>query len=64
MLNNTIYAGLNNPECAFFVGQWFGAFTMGKLVFAYLGLLLLYKFIDKLAIEPLINKLKNKWCNK
>lgn len=60
MLADIITTGLNNPDCAFFVGQTFGiSQAFGMVVFiAVFGTV--YKLIDKLALEPLIEWIRKK----
>lgn len=59
-LAETINNGLNNPECAFFVGQYLGQASTGKLVLymsiIYFGI----KLIDKIIFEGLPSICK-KW---
>jgi len=59
-LNDTIMNGLNNPDCAFFVGQTMGqADLLGKLVVLLL-FFTFYEFAKKLVVEPIIQKIKEK----
>lgn len=57
-LNDTIINGMNNPDCAFFVGQTMGqADLLGKLVVLLL-FFTFYEFAKKLVIEPFIERIK------
>lgn len=60
MLNETIATGLNNPECAFFIGQMFGASMTFKIIIAIVIIGFLAKAIDRLAWNPLIKWIKDK----
>lgn len=50
-LADTITAGLNNPECAFYVGNMMGTATIGfiafRLALVYYGIKMLDKLIFK-----------------
>ena len=60
-LNDTIINGMNNPDCAFFVGQTMGqADLLGKIVVLML-VFTAYEFAKKLVVEPLIQKIKKKF---
>lgn len=58
-----LVAGLNNPDCSFWVGTFIGQITTVKLIFVLGGLMLLYKLIDKMfnyiVIEPILTKFTN-----
>ena len=60
-LADIIQVGLDNPECSFFVGSLLGQWSaiqnllMLGLVFA------VFKFVDRLAFEPLAAWIKKKW---
>ena len=60
-LAETITTGMNNPECAFFVGQTLGNVTAGmlivKITLIYFGVKLLDKIIFK-GVPQLYKKLK------
>jgi len=59
-LNQTIALGLNNPDCGFFVGHFTG--SMYSLEF-FIGVAIvwwLFRAADKLVLEPIINKIKNR----
>ena len=57
-LAEIINAGLNNPECSFFVGTWMGQFTLMRVVIWGAGIYLVSKFLDRIALEPLTLWLK------
>jgi len=52
--------GINNPECAFFVGMWVGKFIMLKIMFGMVVGYGVIKIINALALEPLLNWIKKK----
>ena len=60
MLNETIMNGLNNPECAFYVGSFLGGLLAVKWVIVALIFIYVSKVIDKLAFEPFLNWIKKK----
>lgn len=59
-LNEIISTGLNNPDCAFFVGQWLGGWLSMKMVMYLVVAYWIMKSIDKLALEPIIDFVKSK----
>jgi len=59
-LADTISTGLNNPECAFYVGAFAGMGMIIKWLFALWILFLITKAFEKLAWEPLLNWIKTK----
>lgn len=59
MLNETIAAGLNDPNCAFFVGSFTGSFLSLKYLLIVLFMYVLIKGLDKLAVDPIIERIKN-----
>ena len=61
MLNETIQAGLNNPDCAFFVGSWTGSFLSFKYLIAVFVIYGVMKALGRLALEPLIAYVKTKF---
>jgi hypothetical protein len=59
-LADTIVKGMNNPDCAFFVGQSLGYTTAGSLIFKVGLIYIALKALDKI-IFTLIPKLYKKW---
>ena len=59
-LSTIISNGLNNPDCAFYTGQMFGQLTLFRVLIIFYGLNIIYKFVDTLAVQPMIDKLKSK----
>lgn len=59
-LSDTIITGMNNPDCAFYVGSFIGNYSTGKLILAGMFLMIVYKFVDKMALEPSIKWIKSK----
>lgn len=55
-----INSGLNNPDCSFWVGMSMGQFTILKTAMALFVFAIVYKFIDKILLEPFINWIKRK----
>jgi len=52
-LSETILNGLNNPECAFYVGQTIGYSSAGQLMLK-IGLIYFgFKFLDKFVFEKI-----------
>ena len=64
MLNETIMTGLNNPDCAFYVGAFAGQMFVVRWLFFLLIVYVLLKAVDKLALEPLLKYLKIKFFGK
>lgn len=60
-LSATIEAGLNNPDCAFFVGSFFGTAYIVKLMLYIACIYWVIKAVDKLALEPVIDYIKRKF---
>lgn len=63
-LAETIQTGLNNPECAFFVGSYMGAAWGAKLLFMAYLMYAIAKVLDKIALEPFIAWIKTKMKSK
>jgi len=59
-LTEIIQKGMNNPECAFYVGSFFGNLMAFKWLVTILAIGFIYKAIDKLAWSPLIEWIKKK----
>lgn len=57
-LADTIVAGANNPDCAFFVGLTTGQFLIFKIVGALIVVYVIAKFMDTLVLNPLLKFLK------
>ena len=51
---------MNNPECAFYVGATFGQFLIFRIVAALFAFYFIVKVVDKLALTPLLEYLRNK----
>ncbi len=52
-LSEIIIAGMNNPDCSFFTGAFVGQWLAVKYLIIIWLIYVVFKFIDKLAIEPL-----------
>ena len=57
-LTEIITTGMNNPDCAFFVGSFYGQVMTMKGIITLMGLLLIFKILDKLVIEPCLEWIK------
>lgn len=57
---NTLEAGINNPECAFFVGNMTGKSMVYIDVAVVLFAIFFFRAADKLIISPLLDWVKNK----
>lgn len=59
-LNEILSTGLNNPECAFYTGAFVGQWLAVKYLVLIWLIYIVFKFIDKLVIDVLAEKLKIK----
>jgi cadmium resistance protein CadD (predicted permease) len=50
--------GMNDPNCAFYVGQMFGQFILVKFSLALFCFYIFYRFVDEIFISAIINKIK------
>lgn len=57
-LTTIIQAGLDNPDCAFYTGQALGQFRILQIMLLFFAASFVFKALDKLAIEPILSKLK------
>jgi hypothetical protein len=60
-LNEIIEAGMNNPECSLFVGATYGQLITVQNVAIILMVYALFKVVNKLALEPLVEWVKKKY---
>lgn len=60
-LAEIITTGMNNPECAFFVGSFFGSAFIIKIALIVSAIGFLYKAADNFIVEPLFTYIKRKW---
>lgn len=63
-LAEIITTGMNNPDCSFFVGATVGQMFSMKMMMILFGSIFVFKFLDGLVINPILNFLKNKLFNK
>ena len=66
-LAESLTRGINNPDCAYFVGQSMGGYHQIQLIAIIMIGTLAYKALDKLIIGELLDKAKTKidqWRNK
>lgn len=61
---DSIVAGMNNPECSFWVGASLGNWLSFRYLIAILLFFIIWKALDKLCLEPGINWIKNKMVKK
>lgn len=59
-LLSMIEKATNNPECALYTGMVLGGFLWAKLFIGLLGFGLIYKALDKLALDPFFSWVKKK----
>lgn len=59
-LSSILLKGLNNPDCSFYVGNMFGQYTTFKIAFMIVIFYFFVKLIDRLALEPFLEWIKNK----
>lgn len=59
-LAETLMTAINNPECSILTGMWIGAAITLKFTVALAVLQLVFKAMEKLALEPLIAWAKKK----
>jgi hypothetical protein len=64
MINETILTGLHNPDCAFYVGTFFGQIFVVKWLIFLLIAFAIVKAIDRLALEPILQWIKKKTWKK
>jgi len=58
-LSSILSTGMNNPECSFYVGAFTGMGLAWKYIVALAVAYYIIKAVDKLAVEPLIKKVRN-----
>ena len=56
----TIITGMNNPECAFFVGQVTGQNEAVRMLAIVLLAAFIFKLVNKAVIDPIIEWVKQK----
>lgn len=59
-LADVISAGMQNPDCAFFTGAFMGQWLAVKYLVIIWLIYVVFKFIDKLAVEPLMSWIEKK----
>ncbi len=57
-LSNTILTGMNNPDCAFYVGQSLGYASAGTLIVRVTAVYFGVKLIDKILFTGIPNLYK------
>jgi hypothetical protein len=53
-----ILDGMNRPECAFYVGTFFGGTIILRYAIFFFALCIAWRIIDKLALPIIINAIK------
>lgn len=69
MTNMTIFVDtflgqVANPECSYLTGMMIGAGGVSKITLSFFGILIVYKIVDKLTLEPLLRWIKEKIYSK
>lgn len=59
-ITDIIKTGMNNPECSFYVGTFFGTIWVFKVIVILFFLFAIFKVIERLAFDPFVEWLKNK----
>lgn len=59
-LAETLTTGINNPDCSFFVGSFMGQAMSAQLIIILLLAFGAFKIIDRLALDPFLNFIRNK----
>ncbi len=49
-----LIAGLDNPECSFFVGMFIGQILAVRIFLIFIFALILFSIINKLALAPFL----------
>ncbi len=60
MMFDTFLGQIANPECSYLTGMMVGAAGVSKIVLSFFVIMIVYKTIDKLTIEPFLSWIKNK----
>lgn len=63
-LSEIIINGMNNKDCAFFVGTYLGQLTTIRIIIFAGVFYIITKVIDKLALNPFIEFIKKKLYKK
>lgn len=59
-LVEVITAGMNNPDCSFFTGAFFGQFIAVRYMLALAVAYFVISAVNKLAFQPILDWIKNK----
>ena len=59
-LAEIIKVGMDNPDCSFFVGVFTGQFVAFRYIVFLAVLYVVFKVVDKLALEPILEWIKKK----
>ncbi len=49
-----------NPDCSYLTGMMMGSAGMSRIIISFFLILLAFRILDKLAIEPLLSWIKDK----
>lgn len=59
-LADTLIIGMNNPDCAFYVGAVTASFLVLKIIFSLVLAYLALRILEKLIFTPLLNWIARK----
>jgi hypothetical protein len=59
-LAENLFTQLNDPNCSYLTGMYLGGITVYKIIFSMVIAYFIFKAVDKLAFEPLLNYCKLK----
>lgn len=60
LMVNTFLGQVANPECSYLTGMIIGAAGVSRITITFFLVLIIYKAIDKLAIEPFLSWIKSR----
>jgi hypothetical protein len=60
-LSEIIRAGMDNPDCSFFLGAFMGQIMVIRWVLAIYFIHIVWKIVDRLALDPFLDWVKKKW---
>ena len=63
-LSTVISSAINNPDCAFLTGMFFGGMTLFKIAFGFMVVIFLFNALNKLALNPFLDWIKEKLYGK
>ena len=63
-MSDVLISQINNPDCSYLTGMMMGGGKTSTVVLSFLLMLLAFRFVDKLAIGPLLSWCKDKIYNR